>query len=349
MNRSASDNETTCIGPHWLRGTRAVGQLVSGELDGAKARAFVTSFAPGDYISATQRGKVDVRIRQSDGTLVRQYRSTESGNRRQISFVAEVGGEYRIEFVNPSEARTGYEFVFTEVTSLDIRLSAPMPDKFASPTIKKLRKQMPGETKSFWQELVRAGGSPIVEPDEKDQRYQLVTFVWKHTPITRNVVVLGPNWGSEAPSENMMRRLMSSDVWYLTKRLPRGARFAYRLSLNDQLRSGAEASAIRRATVQADPLNPNYWNCKQDVPRRECFSSVELPGAAPQPWIVKRSDTPAGAIETAQINSAIQQLNREIHIYARPITPAPDLPVTSWCCSTVPNTVCRNCLAHHLG
>jgi hypothetical protein len=52
-----------------------IGQLVSGELDGAKARAFLTSFEPGDYISATQRGKVDVRIRQSDGMLVRQYRS----------------------------------------------------------------------------------------------------------------------------------------------------------------------------------------------------------------------------------------------------------------------------------
>ena len=143
---------------------------------------------------------------------MRQYRSSESGNRSQISFVAEGGGAYRIELVNPSEARTGYEFMITEVTSLDVRLTAAMPDKFTSPTIEKVRKQMPGETKAFWRELVRRSGSPIVEPDEKDQRYQLVTFLWKHTATTRNVVVLGPNWGSEAPSENTMRRLMSSDV-----------------------------------------------------------------------------------------------------------------------------------------
>ena len=44
-------------------------------------------------------------------------------------------------------------------------------------------------------------------------------------------------------------------------------------------------------------------------------SAVELPDAAPQPWIVSKPGTPAGRIEKQTIKSAIQKLERGLIIY----------------------------------
>ena len=115
-----------------------------------------------------------------------------------------------------------------------------------------------------------------------------------------------------------MQRLGDTDVWYLTKRLPAGARFEYRLSPNDPLTSDSKGSTIRRATAQADPLNPNDWGCAPQSTKHECQSSMELPGARPQPWRVKLAGKPEGRVEQHVVNSQIQKLDRPIDVYTPP-------------------------------
>jgi hypothetical protein len=109
---------------------------------------------------------------------------------------------------------------------------------------------------------------------------------------------------------NTLPRIGDSDVWYLTLKLPKGARFTYRLVPNNP-----PVSESTQATVQADSYNPRRWDCPKTAEKFLCRSIVELPDAAPQPWIVSKPGTPAGRIEKQTIKSAIQKLERDLFIY----------------------------------
>ena len=87
-----------------------------------------------------------------------------------------------------------------------------------------------------------------------------------------------------------MSRVSGSDVWYLTIKLPKGARFLYWLSPNDPLTFDKPRVAQRNATRQADPLNPHRWLCPPDPTKFDCGSLAEMPGAVPQTWIAKRPE-----------------------------------------------------------
>src|SRR6185436_3080687 len=74
----------------------------------------------------------------------------------------------------------------------------------------------------------------------------------------------------------------------------------------------------RMASVQSDPLNPNRWQCPPEASRYECQSLVELPGAPPQPWIVRKEGTPAGTVESHRIKSELLKNERAISVYTPP-------------------------------
>ena len=107
------------------------------------------------------------------------------------------------------------------------------------------------------------------------------------------------------PQDYVMRRVERSDVWHLTVRMPRDARFIYRVSVNDQTGPGFFGDLKLDAAV-ADPLNRNSWLG---------HSAVELPGAPPQPWIVRTPGTPEGKIERHRITSTILSNERDIWVY----------------------------------
>lgn len=71
--------------------------------------------------------------------------------------------------------------------------------------------------------------------------------------------------------------LLLTDVWYLTVRLPTGARFNYGLSENDPLVFNGFQTE-RYATTQVDPLNPPRWGCAPDATRCDCQSMTEIKG-----------------------------------------------------------------------
>jgi len=120
----------------------------------------------------------------------------------------------------------------------------------------------------FWQE-VTAQGAPIIEPIQGDDRNLLVTFLWRAKQETRNVLVYA-GLGGGTIAKNQMTRLMDTDLWYKTYRVPRDARFTYALSPNDSLVPIEDVDekdiAKRFTTFRIDPLNKRS-------------SIVELPGA----------------------------------------------------------------------
>lgn len=124
-----------------------------------------------------------------------------------------------------------------------------------------------------------------------------------------------------------MIRLLGTDVWYLTLKLPSGARFSYQLSPNDPLTDpgsldGGPRASQRLATAQIDPFNLHPLEdasyCPPARSKFECPSTVELPGAPLQPWIVKNTGTPQGRIEKHRIKSSILGNERDISVYTPP-------------------------------
>lgn len=288
-------------------------EVVARSIEPGKTDSYTVALNDGDYVSASinQHGKVNVTILNPDGSLMRRFPGPSSDAKTQIVFAAGGAGRYSINIANPGEQSSKYELLLEKVWPLNERLQqTSWTDPYPSPRIEALRQQVTQKqvsTETFWKQVAKEG-TPLVEPFAGDGNYQLVTFLWRSTYDTRHVLVRGSFQVPGLTSlDFVMHRLTDTDVWYLTLKLSKGSRFSYRLLPN-----------VRRATGQADPLNPQRWNCNQDDSKFDCSSMAELPGAAPQPWMIKKAGTPQGKIEQQQIRSEIQILDRSISIYTPP-------------------------------
>jgi enterochelin esterase family protein len=181
-------------------------------------------------------------------------------------------------------------------------------DSVLSPRIRQIRRQVDSgrtNTADFWS-VVAKEGTPLVEPF--DANYDLVTFLWRAEPDTKNVYVVASMGVPNGPND-ALQRLGTTDIWYLTLPLPKGARFSYGLEPN------RPSPGHERTTRQADPLNRGVmYDC--DSPSKfDCRSIGELPEAPPQPWAAKRAGDAAGKIEKQTIHSALQNVDRDLTVY----------------------------------
>jgi enterochelin esterase family protein len=76
---------------------------------------------------------------------------------------------------------------------------------------------------------------------------------------------------------------------------------------------GPEVSAML-ASLQADPLNP-HRTCTANAALKGCKSTVELPGAVPQPWIVGNRSTSAGQLTGHSLKSERLKNERTVTVY----------------------------------
>jgi enterochelin esterase-like enzyme len=297
-----------------------INQSVERQLTSSSAQFYTIELKAGDYVAGLvdQHGKTDLTILAPDGSPVRHYPGPAEDGERLCVFIADTSGTYRIEVKTSATQPVSYELVLNQVLSLDERLKPkPWQDPNPSPRIDALRKQAASgnaDLDAFWKQ-VAAEGSPLVEPIEKDPRHQLVTFLWRGTSETRNVFPNGSfKIGGRYPLDYVFHQIPLTDVWYLTVRLPTGARFTYGLSENDPLVfTGFQPE--RYATTQVDPLNPARWGCAPDATRYDCQSMAEIKGAVPQPWIVKNSSVAAGKIEKQKIHSELLKDEHDLSIY----------------------------------
>jgi enterochelin esterase family protein len=136
----------------------------------------------------------------------------------------------------------------------------------------------------FWQE--NKLGMPLIEPAEDKDGYSLVTFLWRANEETKSVGILGGV--ATDLSKSQLARLNDTNLWFKTYQVRNDARFTYQFLVN------------RRAIPGATPY------------------TVDLPGAPPQPWIIKQPNVPAGQIEWKKLKSAIVNNERNIGIYTPP-------------------------------
>jgi enterochelin esterase family protein len=189
-------------------------------------------------------------------------------------------------------------------------------DHFTSARIEALRRELKAgltNTEAFWKS-VAAQGTPLIEAAANGDQHQLVTFLWRGSSDTKNVLVEIYPFTWERASDYVMQRVGETDVWFLTWRAPRGARFLYRLSPNDPL-DNPSVGVLRNSAFQSDPLNPNRWMCGGTAPVTRCYSRVELPGASPQPWLALNPESPAGTLETFRFTSSLLSNERTLAVY----------------------------------
>jgi enterochelin esterase-like enzyme len=297
-----------------------VNEPVHRQLAAGTAQSVVIELKAGDYVDCLldQQGRTDLTIQAPDGSPVRHYPGPAEDGQRLCVFIADTPGNYRLELSTSAAQPVTYTLTLNQVLSLDERLKAkPWEDPNPSPGIETLRKQAASgnaDVAAFWKQAT-AEGTPLVESIENDPKHQLVTFLWRGTPETRNVFVNGSfKIGGRYPLDYVFHQIAGTDVWYLTARLPTGARFTYGLSENDPLVfNGFQPE--RFATTQVDPLNPHRWGCAPDATRYYCQSLAELKGAVPQPWIVKSSSVAAGTIEKQKIHSDLLKNDHDLSIY----------------------------------
>jgi enterochelin esterase-like enzyme len=298
-------------------------QTVARKIKPGKTDLFSIALNDGDYfnVSIGYKGKINFFLLNPDGTIARRLVGTSGEGKPSFPFAAEGAGSYSFKIENPGDQSASYELAIGGVISLDERLKPqPWSDPYPSKRIQTLRNQIGAgrtNTDSFWKQ-VAADGTPLVEPYGSDGKYQLVTFLWRSKHETRNVFVRGSFLGFSVgpPADYSMHQIPNSDVWYLTLKLPSGARFTYQLSPNDPLTFEDPRAAQRAATRQADPLSLNPLSaCPPNTSKFNCQSVAELPGAPPQPWLVPKPGIAEGRVEKQTIKSAMQKIDRPISVY----------------------------------
>jgi enterochelin esterase family protein len=296
-------------------------QTVAKKIEPGKADRFSITLNDGDFFNVTiaYKGKINFFLLNPDGTIARRLVGTSGEGKVPFPFAAEGAGAYSFKIENPGDQTASYELTIGEVVSLDKRLKPqPWSDPNPSPRIQNLRKQIDAgqtNTESFWKQ-VATESTPLIEPFSSDGKYQLVTFLWRSVHDTRNVFVRGSFLGVGAPADYSMHQIPNSDVWYLTLKLPSGARFTYQLSPNDPLTFEDPRAAQRTATRQPDPLNHHPDSaCPPDTSKFNCQSVAELPGAPPQPWRIAKPGVAEGRLEKQTIKSAIQKIDRPFSVY----------------------------------
>jgi enterochelin esterase-like enzyme len=182
-------------------------------------------------------------------------------------------------------------------------LSSPLESPRLAQLAEVLAAGRPSALDEFWREL--SGRCPLVERIPGDDEHRWVTFLWRGHAGTRKVDMLG-----EVPTTDMakwgLRRLRDSDVWFKTERVPKQARFGYKIRENG-------------GDFRTDPLNPRTLLGR---------SVVELPDAPPQRWLQEAPGTPKGKLERASIDSRILRETRALGVYqpaARPVSGRPAL------------------------
>lgn len=301
-------------------------QTVAKKIEPGKTDLLSAALNDGDYVNVSigYKGKINLFVINPDGTLGRQVRVLAASGEGKVSFplAAEGAGSYSFKIENPGDQEASYELAIGKVITLNERLKPPpSSDPYPTKRIESLRKQIAAgqtNTENFWKQ-VAAEGTPLLEPIGSDGKYHLVTFLWRNTYDTRNVLVFGSMvevGASPYPrTDYAMHQIPNSDVWYLTKKFPSGSRFEYRISPNDTMMFNGPLSEQRAATAQFDPLNRNQPICRPNTSKFNCRSLAELPGAPPQPWLVKKSGVPEGRVEKQTLKSTIQKIDRPFSVY----------------------------------
>lgn len=163
----------------------------------------------------------------------------------------------------------------------------------------------------FWNEVTQSG-SPLIEEIEGDSKNVIVTFIYKAKENIKNVVVYGA-FPSYRYKENIMERLLDSNLWYKTYKVRNDIKFAYNYSVNDAL---DDAYKKRSRNFILDEFNRNTIVFPKDDEDREVKRSlVELCNVKPDIWTKTMSHANNGTLDLHRFKSNILDNSRRVWVY----------------------------------
>lgn len=297
---------------------------------GDTAHRYHVRLEPGQVaVGAIEQRGVDVVVTIFDpwGKQLAQIDSP-NGERGPEPFVIEAtrAGEYGIEvtpFVPPSSDGTarantppaGREYTahLDAILSADAHAERQAALEIDSPRIlalwKAVRAKQPNAVKDFWDSM--KGKAPIVEPYPGDEKSALVTFVFRSDQPYAGM------FGGPSFREKPMIRLLDTDVWYLSARMPSDSRTGYSFIASDHpaphhvpwQKGDLLGGGSNRWTKQVTDENNPGTNV--DGSRVELLPAVE-------PWIAEHPESPHGTLETLAFESQHMHEQRRIGVYLPP-------------------------------
>ena len=197
------------------------------------------------------------------------------------------------------------------------------PPVIESPRLQRLETDLasdPAALTAFWAEI-EANGAPLIEPVADAPGVAMVTFLWRETEPLENVVLIEWVSGLDFP-ERQLVRLPGTDLWYRTLRMRDTVRTSYQFAPNDSLVPKGEEQdwETRRRGWVPDPLNPVlvvdlFLGDQPKEGGRASESLLQLPNAAPEPWIAPTPDTPAGTVTAHRFRSPSLDNERDLWVY----------------------------------
>jgi enterochelin esterase family protein len=196
----------------------------------------------------------------------------------------------------------------------------PPPEVVESPRIARLRGGGDeAAVAAFWAE-VEATGTPLVQERDGESGHRTVTFLWRGTAATREVVLLANKLTDPSVWDaSTLERLEGTDVWHRSFRLRADWRATYQLAPGDgDDESGGAISGppsrwgAAAARAVPDPYNPRTFPSRYgDAPH----SVVELPDAPPQPYVAPRPGVARGTVTHHRFSSDILDNARDVWVY----------------------------------
>jgi len=194
----------------------------------------------------------------------------------------------------------------------------PPPEVVRSPRIEALRGAGADAVEAFWAR-VAASGTPLVEPRDGEPDHRTVTFLWRGSDATREVVLLANKLTDPSVWDaSTLERLDGTDVWHRSFRLRADWRATYQLAPDDGAGDAPEVAGppsrwgAAAARAVPDPYNSKTFGSRYgDAPH----SVVELDAAPPQPYVAPRPGVARGTVTQHRFASDILDNERDVWIY----------------------------------
>lgn len=186
-----------------------------------------------------------------------------------------------------------------------------------SSIIKKLKNNLASNNnyiEKFW-EKIKEVGTPIIEDIQGEEKYSLVTFLYKGENSTKNVLIYGSVPGYRY-SENLMENIENTNVFYKTYKVTNDVKFKYNFSLNYEFDN--DYKKIKKNSI-IDHLNPKtvvFIKDEGDCDSEEYRNSlVELKNVKKDYWTTHREKINSGNIDIKEVYSEELKENRRVWIY----------------------------------
>lgn len=166
----------------------------------------------------------------------------------------------------------------------------------------------------FWRNVERYG-APLIEEIEGDNQNVLITFLYKGDSNIKNILIYGAFPGFRY-AENIMDRVLDTNIWYKTYIIRYNVKFKYNFSLNYEFDN--DYKKIKAKSI-LDPLNFKkivFAKDEEIIDSTEMINSlVVLPKVPKDIWTSSRTDIEKGQIELHRLPNLDSDSNRRIWVY----------------------------------